>query len=102
MWVTLNPFQTDHKYQFGRSTITRMENEQDGRYNQAVADILRARKEDMGITFDDLSAAADLPRATVARIIYGQREIRIHALRRIAKVLELDPADVLAEAEAAL
>lgn len=82
--------------------MTRMENTQDGLYNQAVADILRTRKEEMGITFDDLSTAADLPRATVARIIYGQREIRIHALRRIAKVLELDPADVLAEAEAKL
>lgn len=74
----------------------------DAQYNKAVADILRARKEDVGITFDDLATATGLPRATVSRIIYGQRDIKIYALRRMADVLELDVADVLDKASASL
>lgn len=74
----------------------------DAQYNKAVADILRARKDDVGITFDDLANATGLPRATVARVIYGQRDIKIYALRRIAEVLELDVAAVLDEASSKL
>lgn len=74
----------------------------DAQYNKAVADILRARKDDVGITFDDLANATGLPRATVARVIYGQRDIKIYALRRIAEVLELDVAEVLDKASVSL
>lgn len=74
----------------------------DAQYNKAVADILRARKDDVGITFDDLANATGLPRATVARVIYGQRDIKIYALRRIAEVLELDVAEVLDKASESL
>lgn len=79
-----------------------METDPDTAYNKAVADILRERKEAMGITFDDLAAASDLPRATVSRILYGQRDIKVYALRRIASVLELDASEVLSQAEASL
>lgn len=74
----------------------------DARYNQAVADVLRKRKEDMGITFDDLATASGLPRATVSRVIYGSRDIKVYALRRISEVLELDVAKVLDDASAKL
>lgn len=79
-----------------------VENDADTRYNKAVADVLRERKEAIGITFDDLALAAELPRATIARIIYGHRDIKVYALRRIAGVLELDPGEVLKRAETAL
>jgi DNA-binding Xre family transcriptional regulator len=75
-----------------------MDNDIDGRYNQAVADILRERKEDMGISFDALATATGLPRATVSRLIYGSRDIKVYALRRICQVLELNVGDVLSDA----
>lgn len=73
--------------------------EADSAYNKAVADILRARKEDMGISFDALADASGLPRSTVSRLIYGSRDIKIYALRRIASVLELDVGEVLDRAD---
>lgn len=74
-------------------------NSDDAAYNKAVADILRGRKEDMGISFDALADASGLPRATVARLLYGSRDIKIYALRRLASVLELDVGKVLDEAD---
>jgi len=73
----------------------------DGAYNSAVAGILRARKEAMGISFDALADASGLPRTTVARLIYGSRDIKVYALRRLASVLELDVGKVLDEADEA-
>lgn len=82
------------------ATITRMDNDpRDSAYNKAVADVLRDRKDDMGISFDALAAQTGLPRSTVSRAIYGSRDIKIYALRRIARVLELSVTDVLDEAD---
>jgi hypothetical protein len=80
------------------ATIPHVDNDTDARYNQAVADILRKRKDDMGISFDALAAASGLPRSTVSRVIYGNRDIKVYALRRIAAVLELDVSKVLDDA----
>lgn len=91
---------TEHKSRKGK--VLHVDKDIDARYNQAVADILRNRKEYMGITFDDLAAASGVPRATVARLLYGDRNIKIYALRRIAKVLELDVATVFDDADKAL
>ena len=83
--------------------MVRMDNMSgDAAYNTAVANILRARKERMGITFDALADASGLPRSTVSRMIYGKRDIKIYALRRLATVLELDVGDVLDKADAAI
>lgn len=76
-----------------------MENESDDAYNKAVAQILRERKEDMGISFDALAEQSRLPRSTVSRVIYGSRDIKVYALRRITAVLEISATDVLNEAD---
>lgn len=76
-----------------------METDTDSAYNKAVAQILRERKEDMGISFDALAEQSGLPRTTVARVIYGSRDIKVYALRRISAVLEVSPTDVLDEAD---
>ena len=80
--------------------MIRMENASvDDAYNKAVAQILRDRKEDMGISFDALADASGLPRTTVARLIYGSRDIKVYALRRLAGVLELNVGDGLDKAD---
>ncbi|MDF2047110.1 helix-turn-helix transcriptional regulator [Microbacterium sp. Kw_RZR3] len=77
-----------------------MENDEtDDAYNKAVAQILRNRKEDMGISFDALAEQSGLPRSTVSRVIYGSRDIKVYALRRITAVLEMSATDVLDEAD---
>ena len=79
-----------------------METDTDARYNKAVADILREKKEALGLSFDALADATGLARATVARMIYGQRDIKVYALRRLAEVLELDAGEVLERASSSL
>lgn len=79
-----------------------MDNEDDARYNQAVANILRAKREALDVSFDELAAVAGVSRATVSRMLYGQRDIKVVVLRRLSAALELDPAEVLARATASL
>ena len=79
-----------------------VDTQDEARYNKAVADILREKKDELGLSFDTLAAATGLGRATVARLMYGQRELKVYALRRLASVLELDVGEVLDRAESSL
>lgn len=68
-------------------------------FNQAIADLLKARREEVGITFDDLALATGIPRPTVARMIYGQRDLKAHNLRRLARALDISLSALLEKAD---
>lgn len=72
--------------------------EEESAYAKAVGAILDEAKEEAGLSFTDLASMTELSRAHLTRIFYGTIDVRIADLRRICKVFEIDPMEVLEKA----
>lgn len=68
-------------------------------YTRAVARILTDAKKKSGKSFDTLAAETGLSRATVVRILAGERNITVMYLRVLSAALSLDASAVLNNAE---
>jgi|GEM_PF-6818219 len=77
-------------------------NDDERAYAQKVGEIMRARKEKSELSFSDISEMTGLSRAHVTRVFYGTIDVRMGDLRRICKLFDADPLEVLAEADAAM
>ena len=73
---------------------------EDRAFAEAVGAILTAAKGD-DLSYTDIAESARLSRAHVVRIMSGSIDARLGDLKRIARLLDLDPYEVLREAEAA-
>ena len=69
-------------------------------YNKALADILRARKDELRMTYPEIIAATGITLETVQRLINGKRAITMANFIPLVRALKLeDPAAVLSQAE---
>lgn len=70
-------------------------------YAKAIGEALKARKEKIGLTFDDLAEMSGVSRANVSRIVYGTVDARMADLRRLAEALDISVDKILDAADAA-
>lgn len=68
-------------------------------YTRAVAKLLTKGKKASGKSFDALAAETGLGRATVVRILAGERPITVSYLRALSTALDLDASAIVDEAE---
>lgn len=68
-------------------------------YTRAVAKLLTQAKKASGKSFDALAAETGLGRATVVRILAGERPITVGYLRALSAALDLNASAVLNEAD---
>lgn len=68
-------------------------------YTRAVAKLLTDAKKASGKSFDTLAAETGLGRATVVRILAGERPITVGYLRALSAALDLNASAVLNEAD---
>lgn len=72
-------------------------------FTRAIASVLKARQEQPGQpSYTEIAGMTTLSRPTVERILNGKRPITTLYLRELCRVLQLDIATVIAEAEASL
>lgn len=64
-------------------------------YAKAIGEALKARKEKIGLTFDDLAEMSGVSRASVSRIFYGTVDVRMGDLRRLAETLDIGVDKIL-------
>ncbi|MDR6691378.1 cyanate lyase [Microbacterium sp. 1154] len=76
-----------------------MDNETPDAYTRAVARILTDAKKKSGKSFTALATDTGLGRATVVRLLAGERDINIGYLRALSAALDLDAATVLNDAD---
>ena len=76
-----------------------MDNEQDA-YTQSVAAILTRAKERSGLSFSKIAEQTGIARATVVRVLAGERPITTFYLHQLARAFGISPAAVLGEADA--
>ena len=69
-------------------------NAEQGTMNDAVAATLRGELAARRVQRKDLAEAAGIPGRTLARYLDGEREISINTLAKIARALDLTPAEV--------
>lgn len=70
-------------------------------YNTAVAEVLRARKSEIRMTFDELEAETGINIVTAKRLINGKRAINMSSFILLARALRFDqPSDVIIQADA--
>ena len=69
-------------------------------YNSAIAAVLRARKAELRLTFDDIEAATGIGVQTLKRLINDQRSIHMGHFIKIVAALDLDAAEVVQAAAA--
>jgi transcriptional regulator with XRE-family HTH domain len=58
-------------------------------------DRVRARRNDLGLTQEQLADRADLQRAYIGQLETGMRSVGLNNLARLAKALEMDLGDLL-------
>lgn len=71
-----------------------MDNKQDA-YTMKVAELLTKQKDALGITFDALADRTGFGRATVVRLLAGERAINLRYLRTLCAALNLDMLEIL-------
>lgn len=76
-----------------------MDNEQGDSYSQAVAAILRRHYEQSDISYTKIASRTGLGRATVVRVINGEREATAFYLHKLCEVFNVTPGSVLDEAD---
>lgn len=69
-------------------------------YTRIVAEILTAAKERSGLSFTKIAERTDIARATIVRVLAGERPISAFYLRELSRVFDTTPGAVLAEADA--
>lgn len=68
-------------------------------YTRAVAKLLTDAKKASGKSFDALAAETGLGRATVVRILAGERPITVGYLRALSAALDVNAVTILNDAE---
>lgn len=68
-------------------------------YTMAVATILTREKERTGLSFSKIAELTGIGRATVVRVLAGERPITTYYLHQLAQVFGISPGSVLAEAD---
>jgi transcriptional regulator with XRE-family HTH domain len=63
---------------------------------------VRARRQGLGLSQEELAARADLHRTYVGDIERGRRNVSLNNIRRLAAALGCSPSDLLREAEGRL
>lgn len=58
---------------------------------------LRARRTELGLTLEEVAERAHMSLITVQRKETGERQLRVHELEALAKALECDPEDLIAD-----
>jgi len=69
-------------------------------YNTAVAAVLSDRRKELRMTIDELTEKTELSRATVLRLLAGQRDIRMGYFIALVRALDVEPSQVITEASA--
>ena len=67
-------------------------------YNSSIAAIMRARKAELRLTFEELEAGSGINLRTLKRLINDQRPILMGNFVKLAAALKLDPAAVVQSA----
>lgn len=67
-------------------------------YTRSVARVLTEAKKTKGLSFDALASETGLGRATVVRLLAGERHINLMYLRLLCEALDLDARTVLDDA----
>jgi transcriptional regulator with XRE-family HTH domain len=70
--------------------------------NAAVAAILKAKRYEIDISYDQLAIDSGVLPATLNRMLFDKRLMRMTDFFAVAEALRLDPLDVLARAKAAV
>lgn len=81
------------------ATLIHVDNEVD-QYTRIVAGILTQAKDRSGLSFTKISERTDIARATIVRVLAGERPISAFYLHQLARVFGTTPSAVLAEADA--
>jgi len=68
---------------------------EDSLYLQAFGRRLQALRVQRGLSQEDLAAASGLGAAEVQRVERGQRDVSVIALADLARVLDIQPADLM-------
>lgn len=68
-------------------------------YTEAVADQLRAAKDRLDMTQQEIADRSGIPRSTVGKIIDGTSPIDLSQLRAVTRALKLSTVDVMRAAE---
>lgn len=76
-----------------------MDNASGNDYSQAVAAILRRHWEASGLSYTAIAEQTGLGRATVVRVINGEREATAYYLHKLCEVFGISPGSVLDEAD---
>ena len=64
-------------------------------YNSAIAAIMRARKAELRLTFEELETKSGINLRTLKRLVNDQRPILMGNFVKLAAALELDPAETV-------
>jgi transcriptional regulator with XRE-family HTH domain len=62
---------------------------------QQLGKVLRARREGLRLTQDDIARAVGLSRTSVTNIELGRQALLVHQLHKFAEALNADPRDLL-------
>ncbi len=62
--------------------------------------LARARREELGLTQDELAKRLGIQQASLSRLESGEREPRIAFLRRWARELGVEPSALIADSDA--
>ena len=69
-------------------------------YNDALAALLRGRKAELGLTYQDIEDATGVNLRTIKRLFDGQRSIMFGIFIKFCAALNLDPGETVDEVEA--
>jgi transcriptional regulator with XRE-family HTH domain len=64
-----------------------------------IAALLRARREEMGLSMNELASRAGLDQVAVSRIEKGERSPRVHTILKLAAALQIRASAIFAESE---
>lgn len=67
-------------------------------YNAALAMVLKLRKTELRLTFEELEDATGIKVQTVKRLLSDQRSIHLGDLIKLAAALKLDPGEAVQSA----
>jgi transcriptional regulator with XRE-family HTH domain len=70
-------------------------------FQAALGDAVKARRQDLGLTQEQVSLRSDLHQRWISNVETGKRNPSYASLRRLAAALQLNTADLIALAEAA-
>lgn len=71
-------------------------------HNAAVAAQLKAKRYELAMSYPELEEKSGVKKATLIRVLFDRRAMRVADFFAIAKALNMDPLKVFADAERAV